>query len=120
MRQQRAALLLRDVSYLIEAHFDIVSGPENVAKHLEQFTRRAKRGACFTRPYLGCREFAAHFRLLAPEEAAPEINESLRGERDLGWMLYDLDFAGDKKALFFRAHMRDGVIDVSKRTELVA
>ena len=119
-RQQRAALLLRDVSYVIEAHFDIVSGPENAAKHLDQFTRRARRGACFTRPYLGCREFAAHFRLLSPEEPAPEINEALRGERDLGWMLYDMDFADDKKALFFRAHMCDGVIDVCKPTETVA
>ena len=120
MRQQRAALLLRDVSYLIEAHFDIVSGPENAVKHLNQFNRRAGRGACFTRPYLGCREFAAHFRLLAPGELAPEIDQSLRGERDLGWMLYDLDFAGDNKALFFRAHMRDGVIDIRRPTETVA
>ena len=112
-RQQRAALLLRDVSYVIEAHFNIVSGPENAAKHLDQFNRRARRGACFTRPYLGCREFPAHFRLLAPEDGAPEIDDSLSGERDLGWMLYDVDFADkEKRALFFRAHMRDGVIAV--------
>ena len=63
VRQQRAALLLREVSYIIEAHFHIASGPENAAKHLDQFNRRARRGACFTRPYLGvprvCRPLCA-------------------------------------------------------------
>ncbi len=112
VRQQRAALLLRDVSYVIEAHFDIVSGPENAAKHLDQFQRRARVGACYTRPYLGCREFAAHFALLDHEAAAPAVDASLRGERDLGWMLHDIDFAAGKQARFFRATMRDGVIDV--------
>lgn len=119
-RQQRAALMLRDVSYLIEAHFEIVSGPENAAKHLDQFNRRARRGACFTRPYLGCREFAAHFRLLEADEPAPDIDDSLRGERDLGWMLYDIDFGNSNQAIFFRAHMRDGVIDVGRPSEVVA
>jgi len=110
VRQQRAALLLRDVSYLIDAHFDIVSGPENAAKHLDQFQRRARTGACFTRPYLGCREFAAHFVLHKGEP--PVTHESLKGERDLGWMLHDIDFSHDRQARFFHARMRDGVIDV--------
>ena len=61
-RQQRAALLLRDVAYLIEAHFDIVSGEDNVGKHLDTFNRRARAGQAFTRPYFGTRENAAHFR----------------------------------------------------------
>jgi CRISPR-associated protein Cas5d len=117
MRQQRAALLLRDVSYVIEAHFEIVSGPANVAKHLDQFHRRARRGACFTRPYLGCREFAAHFALLEGETPVPEPHESLRGERDLGWMLHDIDFAHDRQARFFRALMLDGVIEVPQLSE---
>ncbi len=93
------------------------------AKHLDQFSRRARRGACFTRPYLGCREFAAHFALLEPDSVAPEPHETLRGERDLGWMLHDLDFAQNKKdppARFFRAHMRDGVIAVPSLTEATA
>jgi CRISPR-associated protein Cas5d len=120
MRQQRAGLLLRDVSYVIEAHFDIVSGPENAAKHLDQFSRRARRGACFTRPYLGCREFAAHFALLEEGAVAPEPHRSLRGERDLGWMLHDIDFAQDKQARFFRAAMRDGVIEVPGFAEACA
>ncbi|SNT13288.1 CRISPR-associated protein, Cas5d family [Granulicella rosea] len=110
-RQQRATLMLRDVAYVIEAHFDILSGPDNHAKHLDQFNRRARNGACFTRPYLGCREFAAHFALIEGEVEAPAIDSSLAGERDLGWMLHDLDFGKEKEARFFRATMRDGRID---------
>ena len=111
-RQQRAALLLRDVGYVIEAHFEVRSGPENVAKHLDQFNRRARKGSCFTRPYLGCREFAAHFALLESGSQEPAVDGSLTGERDLGWMLHDLDFADGKQARFFRAQVRDGAIDV--------
>jgi len=112
MRQQRAALLLRDVAYVIEAHFEIVSGPENAAKHLDQFQRRARKGACYTRPYLGCREFAAHFALVEPEVDSPVVDSSLAGERDLGWMLHDIDFGDGKEARFFRAILRDGTLDV--------
>jgi CRISPR-associated protein Cas5d len=115
-RQQRAALLLCDVSYIIDAHFEILSGPENAAKHLDQFQRRARRGACFTRPYLGCREFAAHFALLEPDVTSPAVDKSLAGERDLGWMLHDIDFGAGRQARFFRAVMRDGVIDVPPLT----
>lgn len=111
-RQQRAALLLRDVSYIIDAHFAIQSGPENVGKHLDQFNRRARGGACFTRPYLGCREFAAHFGLVEDANNPLTIDASLVGERDLGWMLHDVDFGRNKEARFFRAVMRDGVIEV--------
>lgn len=117
MRQQRAALLLRDVAYVIEAHFNIVGGPDNPAKHLEQFERRARRGACYTRPYLGCREFAAHFRLIEPDDPAPAVDPALAGERELGWMLHDIDFANDKQARFFRAVMRNGVIEVPSFSE---
>ncbi|MGD0446141.1 MAG: type I-C CRISPR-associated protein Cas5c [Edaphobacter sp.] len=119
-RQQRAALLLRDVGYVIEAHFDIQGGPGNAAKHLDQFNRRARRGACFTRPYLGCREFAAHFALLEEGDEIPEVDASLKGERDLGWMLHDIDFGKDKEARFFRAQMRDGVITVPSLAGAIA
>jgi CRISPR-associated protein Cas5d len=114
-RQQRATLMLRDVGYVIEAHIEIVSGPDNIAKHLDQFNRRARKGSCFTRPYFGCREFAADFELLEAESAMPSVHASFAGERDLGWMLHDIDFADpkDKQAKFFHAIMRDGVIDVS-------
>jgi CRISPR-associated protein Cas5d len=114
-RQQRATLMLRDVGYVIEAHIEIVSGPDNIAKHLDQFNRRARKGSCFTRPYFGCREFAADFELLEAESMPPSVHASFAGERDLGWMLHDIDFSNtrDKQAKFFHAIMRDGVIDVS-------
>jgi CRISPR-associated protein Cas5d len=119
-RQQRATLMLRDVGYIIEAHIEILRGPDNIAKHLDQFNRRARKGSCYTRPYLGCREFAANFALLEAESAMPHVHTSLAGERDLGWMLHDIDFADEMKARFFRATMRDGVIDVPKFAEALA
>jgi len=114
-RQQRATLMLCDVGYVIEAHIEILSGPDNIAKHLDQFNRRARKGSCFTRPYFGCREFAADFELLESDTVAPTVHASLAGERDLGWMLHDIDFSNtqDKQAKFFHAVMRDGVIDVA-------
>lgn len=111
-RQQRATLMLRDVAYVIEAHFTIVGGPDNHAKHLDQFNRRARKGGCFTRPYLGCREFAAHFALIEADSEVPAVDPSLAGERDLGWMLHDLDFGKEKAARFFRATMHGGRIAV--------
>jgi len=112
IRQQRAALVLRDVAYLIEAHFEILSGPDNEAKHLDQVCRRARRGQCYARPYLGCREFAANFALIEDGDTIPEIDASLRGERDLGWMLHDIDFGNELQPRFFHATMQDGLIHV--------
>jgi len=108
-RQQRAAMILKDVEYIIEAHFGF-SGEEdnNPGKHLEIFNRRARDGQCFHRPYLGCREFPAHFSLIEGDIPKSELS----GERDLGWMLNDIDFKNNMEAKFFRAIMRDGVIEV--------
>ena len=121
-RQQRATLMLRDVGYIIEAHIEILSGPVNIAKHLDQFNRRARKGACFTRPYLGCREFAADFEMLEAESSVPAIDASLAGPRDLGWMLHDIDFTDPKnmQAKFFHATMQDGVIEVPPFAEAYA
>jgi CRISPR-associated protein Cas5d len=119
-RQQRATLMLREVGYIIEAHIEILSGPDNIAKHLDQFNRRARKGSCYTRPYLGCREFAADFALLEAEGAIPAVDPILAGERDLGYMLHDIDFGNDKQARFFRAIMHDGVIDVPEFAEALA
>lgn len=112
-RQQRATTLLRDVAYLIEAHFDLTdkAGPEdNEGKHLDIFNRRARKGQCFHMPCLGTREFPASFQLLEPGDDAPTPHASLHGERDLGWMLHDFDFADDMTPHFFRARMIDGLI----------
>lgn len=120
-RQQRATIALTSVGYIIEAHFDLTSradADDTAAKHHEMFKRRAAKGQCFHRPCLGCREFAADFELI--EGALPP--SSLLDDqktRDLGWMLYDIDFSKDEKpAMFFRARLEDGVLDVAKaRTE---
>jgi CRISPR-associated protein Cas5, subtype I-C/DVULG len=114
-RQQRASLLLRDVAYVIEAHFEMTvkaGEGDNPGKHLDIFNRRARNGQCFHQPYLGCREFAASFALLEPD--APVPVSALKGERDLGWMLYDIAFDADMTPLFYRPTMVDGVIDVQK------
>ncbi|MEA3245502.1 MAG: type I-C CRISPR-associated protein Cas5c [Gemmatimonadota bacterium] len=120
VRQQRAAQILRDVAYVIEAHFQIVGGEPNEAKHLDSFNRRARAGQCFTRPFLGCREFAADFALV--EGDAPVPDASLTGERDLGLMLHDMDHGTGRTPRFFHAMMSDGVIHVPQlpRAEAVS
>lgn len=114
-RQQRAATVLRDVAYAIEAHFTLTAnaGPDDTeGKHLDIFKRRARRGQCFQQPCMGVREFPAHFALLEDDDPVPTVVESLAGDHDLGWMLHDIDFAHDATPRFFRARMVDGVIDV--------
>lgn len=107
-RQQRAAAILRDVRYGIEAHVELRSpGKEGVAaeaKHLEMFKRRATRGQCFHRPYLGNREFPAHFELV---ESIPESFYCGDPPRDLGLMLHDLAFEQDDQGPVIRSN--DGV-----------
>ena len=86
---------------------------ETPAKYAAIFERRAKRGQCFHQPYLGCREFAAAFRLVHPQaEPVTPIAET----RDLGWMLYDLDYSNpaDPKPFFFRARLDNGTINTDR------
>lgn len=112
-RQQRAAILLRDVAYIIHAYFELTAKAgetENVTKFQEIFLRRAGKGQCFHRPYLGCREFPAHFALVKKGKPLPPL---LNETRDLGWMLLDLDYSGkETKACFFRAKLEAGRIKV--------
>jgi len=113
-RQQRAATVLRDVAYVVHAHFELTerAGPDdNVGKHLDTFNRRARRGQTFHAPCLGTREFPAAFALLEDGAEPPPPDPALAGERDLGWMLHDIDFAGGKTPRFFRALMVDGLIE---------
>lgn len=114
-RQQRAATVLRDVAYVIEAHFELTEkagSDDKVGKHLDIFNRRARRGQCFHMPSLGTREFPASFSLIEEDTPWPEAHPALQGEKDLGWMLHDIDFADGMTPHFFRATMRDGVIEV--------
>lgn len=140
-RKQRAALLLRDVRYRLHAEFDYVPPEqrsrvynplsdrlidvkemaavrrldvrpdETEAKYAAMFERRATKGQCFNQPYLGCREFSCAFRLADPAGTdPPRIHE----DRELGWMLYDLDFSqpDDPRPMFFRPVIEDGLVRV--------
>ena len=114
-RQQRAATVLRDVAYVIQAHFELTpkaSAEDSVGKHLDIFNRRARKGQCFQMPCLGVREFPAGFSLIEEGEALPAAHDSLLPGRDLGWMLHDIDFANGMTPRFFRAGMAGGVIEV--------
>lgn len=137
-RQQRAGLFLRDVKYRLHAEFIFIppekrsSVPNHVpewlideeeinelkkpdvrkdeteAKYAAMFERRARKGQHFHHPYLGCREFAANVCLVDPNDPVTPVSET----RDLGWMLYDLDYSDlkDIKPMFFRARIENGVI----------
>lgn len=140
-RQQRAGLFLRDVCYRIHGYFEFIPPgerktdcpnlvevwsdehehahmsrqDETEAKYAAMFERRARKGQCFHRPYLGCREFACNFRLVdATEELRIPIDET----RDLGFMFYDMDFGrdiNDPTPLFFRAKLDNGVVITDRR-----
>lgn len=114
-RQQRAAMVLKDVDYIIEAHFEIVparAGQDDTPeKHYNVALRRLRKGQHYHQPCLGTREFPAIVELLE-DETLPTSH--LTGTQDLGWMLYDMDFSNpdDIVPVFFRATMTDGVIDL--------
>ncbi|HMO50370.1 MAG TPA: type I-C CRISPR-associated protein Cas5c [Kiritimatiellia bacterium] len=129
-RAQRAAMILRDVKYGIAAHVDVLShnGPETKpeAKHLDQFNRRAAKGQYHHHPYLGTREFPAHFQLV---DFFPACPDEFKDEEKLGYMLHDICYIPDPKGniieahkgrrlraepRFFNAVMRKGIISIPK------
>lgn len=112
--QQRAAMVLKDVRYVIEARFvmtEKANASDNPGKFLDMFNRRVEKGQCYHQPCLGVREFPAKFERSNEIYTCPP---ELVGEKDLGWMLYDMDFTDleDIKPMFFRAKLVDGVITV--------
>ena len=112
--QQRASLLLRDVHYVIEAHFKITSNAaaaDNTGKFQDIVTRRIRKGQFYHQPCFGCREFPAQFRMC---EQMPSCPEDLKGEKDLGWMLWGMDYsdAQNIRPMFFRAKLHDGILNV--------
>lgn len=112
-RAQRAGLFLRDVAYRLHADMEFLRDKDpqaNARKYEEMFERRAQKGQCVNQPYLGCREFAANFRLvedLTKEPPAIPLTEKL------GYMLYDMDFTNpaDPRAMFFKAELVNGVME---------
>jgi len=139
-RQQRAGLFLRDVRYRAHAWFEFIPPEERnqnhpacpefwadeeereqalrtdekEAKYAAMFDRRARKGQCFHRPYLGCREFACDFKLVdEAEEPQPPIDKT----DELGWILYDMNYAdpGNPQPMFFRARLEHGVVNTDRR-----
>lgn len=113
VRQQRAAMILRDVDYVIHARIELTlkaGSDDTLTKYAEMFRRRAEAGQCFHRPYLGTREFAANFALITDGAQTPTpIAESL----DLGWMLHDIDYSREMPVpLFFAARLEAGSLRV--------
>jgi len=132
-RQQKNSLLLKDVRYRIWAKLEFIPKrkrseqqdlfnseerqDENPAKYNAMFERRASKGQCFTQPYLGTRECSASFRLVNPETDV--LDAPIVENRDLGIMLYDMDFESNLKnppAMFYRARMENGVIIVPPKS----
>ncbi len=126
VRDQRASVILRDVLYYIEAHFNMTgkAGPDDtVEKHYNVALRRMRKGQCFHNPYFGCREFPVAFELVEGEIPKSQFYGKTGETKDLGMMLWDMDFSKVKedfsnineiKAVFFHASMVDGVMDVQK------
>jgi len=138
-RQQRAGLLLRDVRYRLHAELvfipvgkrkDILrmlpdylidaeeknglGSDENPGKYNAMFERRAKKGQCFNQPYMGCREFSCGFRYIDNPDKEKQTMPSIKETRDLGFMLYDMDFTDpqDIKPAFYRVNIENGIIKV--------
>ena len=117
-RQQRATLYLRDVCYVIDAHFeltDCAGEGDTPEKHYNIVLRRLRKGQHFMQPVLGCRGFPARVSLLEDGQEVAGGFYAEVPERDLGFMLYDMDFTNPEspEPHFFRAVMRHGVIDVA-------
>lgn len=109
------ALELIDVRYAIRARFEFTPsiGPrDNPGQHSKMFRTRAKRQQFYRTPYLGRRDLVADIRLLEEGESLSSYHSGT-GETDLGWMLFDRDFSGDHKPLFYRSRMIDGRIDIA-------
>lgn len=112
---QRASLLLCDVEYVIEAHFEMTkqaNETDNPGKFKDIIMRRLRRGECFHMPYFGCREFPAHFSLCEDEDIHTAYDDV--DEKDLGLMLYDMDYSNKDniQPMFFRAILKRGVLDL--------
>jgi len=113
MREQRASMILKDVCYIVEAHFELTdkAGVEDTPeKHYNIALRRLRQGQCYHQPSLGTREFAANFEYFAEDVPIGFYSDE---ELDLGWMLWDIDFKNDMTPIFYRAVMKNGAIEVN-------
>ena len=112
---QRASILLSDVEYVIDAHFELTdkaNESDNSGKFKDIIMRRLRKGQCYHTPYFGCREFPARFELFEGDGVETAYQDT---EKDLGYMLYDLDYSDPEniQPMFFRAVLKNGVLDLS-------
>lgn len=112
---QRASILLTNVEYVIQAHFEMTeqaNATDNPGKFKDIIMRRLRRGECYHMPYFGCREFPANFALYEEKDVNTAYDNV--EEKDLGFMLFDMDYTDkqDIRPMFFRAVMRYGVLDL--------
>lgn len=117
IRQQRAATVLKNVCYVIEAHFEMTEEAGSLdtpEKHYNIAIRRIKKGQCFHQPCLGTREFSANFELANKED----LKSYYTRDMDLGWMLWDFDFNKKMEPIFYRPIMKAGVIEVQKYLDM--
>lgn len=111
--EQRSALMLCDVHYVIEAHFEMTdraNESDNPGKFQDIIKRRLRKGQAYSQPYFGMRQCTTHFRLWEGGEI-PTIPET----RDLGFMVFDMDYSdpNDIQPMFFRAKLENGVLDLT-------
>lgn len=140
-RTQRASMVLTDVKYGVQFHFEMTGirsdhEDESEEKHYSIMLRRLQKGQCFKQPCLGCREFAVKSLALVDDFDLGEVSSELTGDIDLGYMLYGMrfkdkglpinndwenpKFSDEADAIYYRPHMVDGVIDINKyREEIV-
>ena len=125
----RHSLVLKNVTYVVEAHIEIIeklldknNSPEKINR---MAMRRLQGGQQYRDLYFGKREFAAYYKLLDDETCIPEIPAENLGVRDFGYMLFDIDRSNRDKdgnrinkahltnrPMFYKAVMVDGCIDV--------
>lgn len=115
--QQRATMLLKDVHYIIEAHFNMTekaNATDNTGKFQEMIKRRLRKGQNYHQPYLGCREFPAQVSLFEGDVNTLQLAYAAE-DKDLGFMLYDMDYSDKDNItpMFFRAILKNGVIDLT-------
>ena len=139
-RSQRASMILKNVKYGIEFHFELTGlrddeETDSENKHYNIIKRRLEKGQWFRPPCLGCSEF-----LVKRIELVEEFDENLisskivaMGDVDLGYMSYKVMFKDRGKpvnddwdkpkfsdrasTVYYRPHMINGVIDVKKYRE---
>lgn len=137
-RSQRASMVLKNVRYGVSFHFELTghkdeSEIDGEKKHYNIMKRRLENGQHFRIPCLGCSEFPVRSISLVDEFDLSEVSGELRGDIDLGYMLYRLDFkdhgvpvnkdwenprfSDEADSVYYRPHMIDGVIDVAKYRE---